>query len=275
MLFEEALWLLREKEKQSGYFLKHALQLNRYYQPANLEILSAADAYYQPAVSSKARIKWGGIFIERILKFFEIDEHQGGPSKPVFLVTIADRSHLTTSQPQQINLNSIKRKLRSALIGLSYVGMIEPGYFNSIYDENGRLKRDVISRHGHFLVWGASRKELLRWRQKLQHRVIRAIKHLTAVHIKKIPPDQLGQRIWYINKSPCKEYSVGKYSKQDKGGLPRYKQNSRSLRPGHRVKIFHLMREIRLPDLAMAGGDGRELLRKIKYEALQEYRRKY
>jgi len=35
------------------------------------------------------------------------------------------------------------------------------------------------------------------------------------------------------------------------------------------------MRDMLLPELAMAGGEGRELLRKIKYEALREYRRKY
>jgi hypothetical protein len=41
------------------------------------------------------------------------------------------------------------------------------------------------------------------------------------------------------------------------------------------VKLFDLMRDMRLPDLAMAGGAGRELLRNIKYEALGDYRREY
>jgi hypothetical protein len=30
-----------------------------------------------------------------------------------------------------------------------------------------------------------------------------------------------------------------------------------------------------LPELAMAGGGGRELLRQIKYDVLRDYRRKY
>jgi hypothetical protein len=154
--------------------------------------------------------------------------------------------------------------------------MIEPGYFNAIYDENGGLKRNIISWHGHFLVWGISQEELLRWRRNVEHRIIRAVPHLTGIHVKQIPSEQLGHRIWYINKSPSKEYSIGKRSENDaKTGEPRYKQNSRPLRPGHRVKLFHLMRDMRLPELAMAGGAGRELLRKIKYEALRDYRRKY
>jgi hypothetical protein len=96
-----------------------------------------------------------------------------------------------------------------------------------------------------------------------------------AIHQKKVEPSHFCYKLWYINKSPCKEYSVGKRSEPDENGMPRYKQNSRPLRPGHRVKLFYLMRNMRLPELAIAGGDGRELLRTIKYEALGEYRRKY
>jgi hypothetical protein len=78
-----------------------------------------------------------------------------------------------------------------------------------------------------------------------------------------------------MNKSPCKEYSIGKRRECDKKtGRDKFKQNSRKIRPGNRVKLFHLMRDMYLDKLAMAGGEGRELLRRIKYEALREYRNK-
>jgi hypothetical protein len=35
------------------------------------------------------------------------------------------------------------------------------------------------------------------------------------------------------------------------------------------------MRDVRLPELAMAGGAGGELLRQIKYQALRDHRRNY
>jgi hypothetical protein len=98
---------------------------------------------------------------------------------------------------------------------------------------------------------------------------------LCAVHPKTIKPDQFGHRLWYINKSPRREYSIGKRREPDGNGLPRYKRNSRRLRPGHRVELFHLMRDMRLSELAMAGGAGRELLRQIKYQALRDHRRNY
>ena len=85
---------------------------------------------------------------------FDIADDEDGPNEPVFLVTIADKSHLTTDQPQQIHLSRIKRKLGAGLKGLSYIGMIEPGYYNVIYDELGNKRKNVVSWHGHFLVWG-------------------------------------------------------------------------------------------------------------------------
>jgi hypothetical protein len=72
-----------------------------------------------------------------------------------------------------------------------------------------------------------------------------------------------------------KEYSIGKRRECDKKTWAvRFKQNSRKIRPGNQVKLFHLMRGIYLDQLAMAGGEGRELLRRIKYKALREYRSK-
>ena len=78
-----------------------------------------------------------------------------------------------------------------------------------------------------------------------------------------------------ILKSPCKEYSIGKRRECDKKtGAAKFKQNSRKIRPVNRVKLFYLMQEMYLDKLAMAGGEGCELLRRIKYEALREYRMK-
>jgi hypothetical protein len=98
---------------------------------------------------------------------------------------------------------------------------------------------------------------------------------LCALHKKEIEPDQFGYKLWYIIKSPCKEYSIGKRLRRNKkSGAAKFKQNSRPIRPGHRVRLFHLMRDIYLDKLAMAGGEGRQLLQRIKYEALREFRRK-
>jgi hypothetical protein len=96
---------------------------------------------------------------------------------------------------------------------------------------------------------------------------------LCAVHKKRIPPEQFGYKLWYILKAPRKEYSIGQRRECDKKtATAKFKQNSRSLRPGNRLKLFNLMRDMYLDKLAMSGGEGSKLLRRIKYEALREYR---
>jgi hypothetical protein len=275
MNLNQTLRLVSEKEKANGILLNIALSLKRYRESADVDLLRGSNAFYLPAVNIKARMKWGRVFIEKIFKLFDIADTEHGPRNPIRLVTIADKSHLTTDQPQKINLQRMKRKLGSGLKGLSYIGMIEPGYYNTIYNQAGETQKNVVSWHGHFLVWGVTKTQLTRQLKRIKPRFTPIMPGLCAVHQKTIKPDQFGYKLWYINKAPCKEYSIGKRLRRDpKSGAARFKQNSRPIRPGHRVKLFHLMRDMYLDKLAMAGGEVRELLRHIKYEALREYRRK-
>ena len=224
-------------------------------------------------MNSKARIKWGAVFIQEIFEFFGVTADEDGPLVPMFLVTVADKSHVTTDQPQQINVKRIKRKLGAGLRGLSYIGMIEPGYYNVIYDEIGKPRKNVVSWHGHFLVWGVTEEQLAKHLAKIKSRFTPIMRGLCAVHKKIIPPDQFGYKLWYVLKSPCKEYSIGKRRECDeKTGATKFKQNARQIRPGNRVKLLYLMQGMYLDQLALAGNEGRELLRRIKYEALREYR---
>jgi hypothetical protein len=275
MTLSETLKLLRIKEKKSGSQLNFALSLKRYRKSADVNLLRGFDSFYLPAPNIKARIKWGAVFVQNIFNFFGIADDEHGPHEPLFLVTIADKSHVTTDQPQQIQLSRIKRKLGSGLKGLSYIGMIEPGYYNVIYDDLGNIQNNVISWHGHFLVWGVTEKQLAKHLAKTKPCFTPIMPGLCAVHKKIIPRDQFGYKLWYTLKSPCKEYSIGQRREFGHNtGTGKFKQNSRQLRPGHRVKLFQLMREMYLDQLAMAGSEGRELLRQIKYEALREYRTK-
>lgn len=273
MDLSQTLYLVSEKEKANGLLLQSALSLKRHRERTDQTILRRSEACYLPAVNAKARIKWGRVFIQEIYKFLDIADDDDGPHEPVFLVTIADKSHLTTDQRRQVALQRIKRKLASALKGLSYIGMIEPGYYNTIYDQAGEKQKNVVSWHGHCLVWGISKKQLTRHLERVKPRFTPIMPNLCAVHKKEIDPDQFGYKLWYIVKSPCKEYAIGKRRKPDKKtGSERFKQNSRDIRAGNRVKLFHVMRGMHLDQLAMAGGCGCELLRKIKYEALRDYR---
>src|SRR5580704_11366216 len=147
MNLSETLELLRTKEKQSGSLLESALSLKRYRKWSNLPVLHGSDAFYLPAVNYKARIKWGREFIRKLYHFFNLADDDDGPIKPIFLVTLAEKSALTTDQARPINLSRIKRKLTAGMVGLSYIGMIEPGYYNIIFDQAGEKQNNVVSWH--------------------------------------------------------------------------------------------------------------------------------
>ena len=250
------------------------MSLKRNRVQSNFQIHRNSDVFSLPAVNSKARIKWGTTFIREIFDFFGVvDDRKHDPLESLFLVTIADKSHLTTDQPQQINISRIKRKIGAGLMGSSYIGMIEPGYYNVIHNEVGNQRKNVVSWHGHFLVWGITKTQLARHLAKIKPRFAPIMPGLCAVHKKRIPHEQFGYKLWHILKAPRKEYSIGQRREcNQKTGVAKFKQNSRDLRPGNRLKLFYLMRDMYLDKLAMGGGEASELLRQIKYEALREYR---
>ena len=152
----------------------------------------------------------GSIFIGEIFRLFDMGDDDDEPQEPVFLVTIADKSHLTTDQPQRINLSRIKRKLGAGLKGLSYVGMIEPGYYNVIYNALDEPQKNIVSWHGHFLVWGVSKSQLQQHLGRIKSRFTPIMPGRCAVHHKTVEPEQFGYKLWYMIKSPRKEYSIGK-----------------------------------------------------------------
>ena len=83
MTLNETLTLLRIKEKNSGSLLNFALSLKRYRENSNVQVLQPSDAFYLPAVNSKARIKWGTVFIQETSKFFRVADDENGPFEPV------------------------------------------------------------------------------------------------------------------------------------------------------------------------------------------------
>ena len=136
-----------------------------------------------------------------------------------------------------------------------------------------KVLKAVVSWHGHFLVWGIEQEVLAKHVKKLNSRFKAIMPNFAAAHQKQIEYGQFGYKLWYIVKSPCKEYSIGKRSKPgEETGKSNFKHNKRDIRLGARVKMFHLMKPLYLDQLAMAGGEGREPLYRIKTAALREYR---
>src|SRR5271157_2988922 len=51
---------------------------------------------------------------------------------PLFLVTLADVSCTATHDQNLVDVPKFRRKLQAGLKGLSYVGMVEPGFYVNV-----------------------------------------------------------------------------------------------------------------------------------------------
>jgi len=272
MNIDETLAYFRRKERKAGDLLFDAVWKN---DRENIDLLRAEHAFYLPTVNAKARIKWGTLLIRELFAYFKVPENASDPEIPVFFVTLADKSLITTAEPQAIDIELFKRKLGGRLRGLNYIGMIEPAFYHNAFDIMSQQTPPLVSWHGHFLIWGIRRKRLSRIIRKLNSKLEAVMPDFAAAHWKQVERGKFGKKICYVAKSPCKEYSVGKYAEAGKEGEPRYKHNSREIRPGTRVKLFHLMEPLYFDQLTMAGGDGVEILNRMKFGGLQRYRRRH
>ncbi len=271
MNLSETLKYFRRQEKQAGALLLEAVCRGNTKNNHMHQMLICANPLYLVAVNTRARINWGTLLIRELFGYFKIPDTDSDPEIPIFLVTLADKSLITSTQPQKIDIEQFKRKLAARMRGLNYVGMIEPAYYYNAFDATGQKTSPLVSWHGHFLVWGISRRRLSRTIKKLNVKLAAVMPEFAAAHWKQVESGKLGQKICYLAKSPRKEYSVGRYTKLKENGEPHYKHNSREIRPGTRVKLFHLLRHMYLDRLAMAGGDGVKILQRIKFGALRGY----
>jgi hypothetical protein len=191
-------------------------------------------------------------------------------------ITLADVDCATTDQPQEIDFDKIRRRYQACLLGLNYLGMIEPAYYVNIAVGHPYEGRRMVCWHVHAIAWGGAPKQIKghigqsRSASKLQA----IVDGLAPCHCKQVTRGELLPTIAYILKPPQNAYSIGKRT-QIVGEQRRhnFQQNKRTMRPGERVKLATLMSDVYLDQLAVGGGEGSAILREIKYDALQAYRR--
>jgi hypothetical protein len=81
----------------------------------------------------------------------------------------------------------------------------------------------------------------------------------------------LADKLRYMLKSPRKAYRIYKTDRVTADGevVPCFRQRKSDLRKGDRITLFHLMKHLYLDELAVGGGDGVGMLRRIKKAADQ------
>lgn len=182
------------------------------------------------------------------------------PRVPVFFVTLIDESQIVypagcergwRSNPE---IATIRDHYRRALRGLNYLGMLDPALYVSAQQVQG-VPRFLLW-HAHALVWNTCEAELDAWAARARPTMSAYLPYASAVDCRQIRPRDLRQLIWYANKTPYKQYQVWR---RETGSLA---QEKRDINGVNAVRLYAEMRGLTLPELTLAGGVGRPILRR-------------
>jgi hypothetical protein len=233
-----------------------------------------ADPRRLNAVSPRARVKWGKMICEEISQHFHLGPDHPEPDQRVFLVTLCDRRCCTSHQANNIDISRFKKMLRQGLGGLSYLGMMEPAYYVNVCEATHVHGKRLVCWHVHLLAWGESRKDIKKRINRLNDRgiLLPIADGLAAAHQKCIFKGKLASKIAYILKAPRKAYRLYKWQQVTPAGeiILRFRQKKDDLRPGDRLTLFRLLQDLHLDQLALAGGAGADILRRVKRQVLRD-----
>jgi hypothetical protein len=270
------MWLfrqtgLRQQELRTGSKLRLAIEQARNLRPllrSHYRQLVTADYRWLNAVSPKARVRWGELICEELSDHFHLGPHQPEPGQRMFLLTLCDRRCCTSHQAKEIDIPRFIRLLRRGLRGLSYLGMVEPALYSNVCEGTHVDGKRMVSWHAHLLAWGESRSAIRTRIESLNRkRILLPIADgLAAAHQKRISKGKLADKIAYILKAPRKAYRLYKWEQVTADGqiILRFKQKKDDLRPGERLTLFRLMQDLYLDQLALGGGEGADILRRLK-----------
>jgi hypothetical protein len=211
---------------------------------------------------------------EEFSNHFDLGPDKPEPHQRIFLVTLCDRRCCTSHQERNLDIPRFIRILRRGLRGLSYLGMLEPAYYVNMCQGTHVHGKRLVSWHLHLLAWGISPREMKKRISGLNKSgvLLPIADGLAAAHQKRISRGKLADKFCYLLKSPRKAYRLYKYEQVTADGeiILRFKQKKDDLRPGERLTLFRLMQNLYLDHLAVAGGQGAEILRRVKRRVLRD-----
>lgn len=181
------------------------------------------------------------------------------PRQPVFFITLIDEQQIVYPAGVERGwrpnpgINGIRRIYRRALRGFDHFGMLDPTLYVSTQRVEG-VPRFMLW-HAHALVWNTSVADLDAWAKDLRPTMRAYLPYATGVDHRPVRSDGLRQLIWYISKTPRKQYQL---FKRDTNSLQQY---DGPLNGVNAVRLYSEMRNMKLPQLTFAAGEGRRIIR--------------
>jgi hypothetical protein len=200
-------------------------------------------------------------------------------NKDVFFVTLLDIQCATDVSPTMPDLEQFKAIMRRGLRGLSYLGLMDVAFYVNLAAGVRFSGKRCMFWHVHALVWGVTEGEMKKHVRRLNRsgQYLAIIDGLKGALSKKVRQGTLPVVAGYILKSPANAYRVWREDRYDDDGnllinadgevLARFRQRKGHLSPGERVRLFKILNQVPLADLAISGGEGKPILARAKRNA--------
>jgi hypothetical protein len=247
----------------------------------DLRLTDSCSALDLCCVNHFARVRWGKAFCQQFEEFFKLDDENSFPNQPLFFVTLTDVSCSTNHDETSVKISKFKRKLQAGLRGLNYVGMVEPGLYVNVCPGTRWSSKKAVSWHLHAICWGEDRRKIKKRFCRLNRDgwYLSLFDSQRGADQKEISDARLpnncdrtflADKLRYLLKSPRKAYRIYKTERVTSDGelVPCFRQRKSELRKGDRITLFHLMKGLHLDQLAAAGGEGTDMMRRIKRRAV-------
>jgi hypothetical protein len=229
-----------------------------------------------------ARIRWSKAFCKEFAMFFHLNNQNNYPDQPLFFVTLTDVFCTTDHDAPWVDIYKFKRKLQSGLKDLHYLGMVEPGLYVNVCPGTRWSNKKAVSWHLHAICWGESRVEMKQRFCRLNRdgwylSILDSQRGADQKEIldSRLPNNRdrtfLADKLRYLLKSPKNAYHIYRTERVTSDGecVPCLRQKKSELRKGDRITLFHLMKGLHFPELAAAGGEGTDMMRRIKRRAVR------
>ena len=222
------------------------------------QLVRASNAGELNAANPYARTLWGNSLWSEFNSYFDLTESRLIPETPLFWVTLVDTDCMTELEVRDPDVTAFAHRLRKGLRGLSYLGMMDSGLYANIQPGTNYSFRTGMNWHLHIFAWGENREQI-KDRAKLMNACIDNYRPIVlresggeGFNWSQVTEDNFARRFRYMCKSPRKAYRIG----------PTFIQSKSELRHGQRITLFHLLKNLSLDELTVAGGDGVEIRRR-------------
>jgi hypothetical protein len=119
-----------------------------------------------------------------------------------------------------------------------------------------------IQFHAHALVWGIKEQEIREYCEEWRPSMRAGLSYATSVDVRRVRSGDLLQVIWYTTKAPRSQYQL--WQRTRTGTLKQYK---RAINGVNSVRLYAALKRATLAQLALAGGEGIELLERSLRDA--------